>query len=239
LGSAARRLLVFDPPATVRAVSAQELAPIWDGAGLIVSAEPISTGKIFAPARRRFLLWTLGIVSLVLAFHRAGRRAPIGLFRSRRALLGLSLAQGLSLTLAALLGATLFHFFADEGLLANVKATDAIQRTHAGDFMPKVGAKRVRQLMEDETIFVDARFRRDFEAGHLRGAINVPIDANDVQRRHLTESIPKDAKVVVYCRSRSCRFADEVGFRLLNDGFTDVALYRGGWTDWIARGVRP
>ena len=51
----------------------------------------------------------------------------------------------------------------------------------------------------------------------------------------MTASIPKGSKVVVYCQSKGCEFAENVAVWLQDNGFSDVVIYRGGWVDWVAR----
>ena len=51
LGTENNQAKLFDPPNPVKLVSFHELAPLWDGNGLIVSTEPIDTTALFASAR--------------------------------------------------------------------------------------------------------------------------------------------------------------------------------------------
>jgi rhodanese-related sulfurtransferase len=83
--------------------------------------------------------------------------------------------------------------------------------------------------------FVDARLTKDFQAAHLDGAVNVPIDANDRQRHKLLADIDKNAHIVVYCQSAGCRFAQTVAIKLKDDGYSDVSIFKGGWQQWDAK----
>jgi len=213
----------------------RKLAPRWDGNGLIVSAEQINLGAIFAPARKRFIMYAVVAIAIILALHWAKWWLPKTLLNSRRRLLGLSAAQGAALGIAALMCGMIYHFANDEGFLANVNATASIQQVHAGNFIPKVSEKTVHKLLGTDTIFIDASFTRDFEAGHLEGAINVPVDANDTEYQAATADIAKDARIVVYCQSAGCKFAEKVAIKLMSDGFSNVSIFRGGWHKWLAK----
>jgi len=200
LGTKDGKAMLFDPPNPVRLVPFSELAPRWDGNGLIVSAEPIDFASVIAPARKRFVIYAVVVIAIIFALHWAKRLIPKKLLDSRIKLMGLSITQAGAFAVAALFIGMLYHFANDEGLLANTNATAAIQEAHAGNFIPKVSERKVNKLLGNHTVFIDARLARDYQAGHLEGAISVPVDANDVERRQLVTDIDKDARVVLYCQ---------------------------------------
>jgi len=227
---------LFNPPEPVRLVAFAELAPRWDGNGLIVSSEPIDLGAIVAPARKRFIAYAAISVAIILTVHSARRKwLPETILNSRRKLLGLSAAQGAALGIAALLCGMMYHFANDEGLLANANATASIQQAHLGNFVPKISERKVHKLLDTNTVFIDARLARDYKAGHLEGAISVPVDANDVERQKATADILKDARIVLYCQSASCKFAEKVAIKLIDDAFSNVSIFKGGWAEWVEK----
>ena len=59
--------------------------------------------------------------------------------------------------------------------------------------------EEARRLVESGARLVDVRTPGEFAAGHLPGAINIPVQ--DLERR-LHELGPKQAPIVVYCRFR-------------------------------------
>ena len=118
-----------------------------------------------------------------------------------------------------------------ESRLAEVKE---IARTlhvrHNGNV---VSRDEIKKLLKGKAILLDVRPRREFEAGHLSGAINIPFD--ELQDR-LSE-LPRDRQVISYCRGEYCLFADEAAELLRANGF-DVACLEGGWPEWQSEG-RP
>jgi len=228
---------LYDPPQPVRLVPFYELAPRWDGTGLIVSAEPIDLGTLFAPAQRRFIIYAAVAVAVILSCRWGRRRwLPTVDTMSRHRLLGLSIAQGVGLAITALLCGMVYHFANDEGFLAHANATASIQQAHLGSFIPKISERQVRQLLNNtDTIFIDARLVRDFKAGHLKRAINIPVDANDQQRHKALANIDKDTRIVVYCQSADCRFAEKSATKLIADGFSNVSIFKGGWHELEAK----
>jgi rhodanese-related sulfurtransferase len=233
LGAKGGSATLFDPPSPPRLVPFRELAARWDRTGLIVSAKPIDLGIILASARKRAAAYVVIFVAGVLIVHwfRA-RWLARGPMLSRRRLLGLSLAEGVGFAVAALLGGMLYHFAYDDGLLAYADATASVKRAHLGAFIPKIGVSYVRKLLDMETVFVDARIKRDYKSGHFEGAISVPVDCNDRQREEAMGEVAKEVPIVVYCQSAGCKFAEKVAIKLMEDGFSNVSVFKGGWREW-------
>jgi rhodanese-related sulfurtransferase len=237
LGMKNGRALVFDPPRPPRLTPLTELAPCWDGRGLILSTKPIEVRRIFAPARRRMLVCASVVAAAVWILHLLKR---LSLARGNRLRLlrpgRLSLAEGMLLGLAALLSGVAYHGSQAQGLLVNAAGAAMIREAHLADFLHQVGGAKVRRLLAGDTVFIDARFTSDFANGHLPGAISVPVNVSESERHAAVADVPKDAKMVVYCQSAGCRFARTVAVRLQKEGFSNISIYRGGWNDWAARG---
>lgn len=225
---------VFDPPNQLKVLSFNELAPLWNGYGLVVSAAPINLNRVFAPTLKRLAGYAAIGIGMVLLTHATKRWLLPTLLMSRWLIIGLSIGQGVALGIAALLAGLLCHLSHDEGLLANAQVTRAIQQAHAGDFIPKVSARAVVEMLgSDAPVLVDARYKRDFEAGHLEGAISVPVNATDEVTQTTLTGVAKNAKIVVYCQSAGCPFARKVAVKLKGDGFSDVSIFKGAGTSGL------
>jgi rhodanese-related sulfurtransferase len=135
----------------------------------------------------------------------------------------------------ALAVGVIYHLASSEALLANKTATASIQRAYAGAFIPRISLAKVRRLVGSDTVLIDARLARDYERGHLDRAVSLPVDANEVVWKRTTASIPSGKPIVVYCQSAGCKFAERVSVKLIEEGFKDISIYRGGWQDWTAR----
>ena len=129
----------------------------------------------------------------------------------------------------------IYHSINEEGFLVNENAVASVQLAHAGAFFPKVNLKRVKQLMEEDAVFIDARRKRDFKAGHLKDAINLQVDTDEAQRIEIMKKTSKSAKLIIYCQSNGCLYAEEVAVQLKDDGFTDISIFKGGWEKWKKR----
>jgi rhodanese-related sulfurtransferase len=83
-------------------------------------------------------------------------------------------------------------------------------------------------------IILDARPPADYGAGHIPGAFNVPSAQIG---EYLTQVLPlltPAQPVMTYCSGKSCDESVLLSKHLLQNGFTNVVLFVGGWTDWIA-----
>jgi rhodanese-related sulfurtransferase len=141
---------------------------------------------------------------------------------------------GVILVAAAVTGG-IYHLTSPVGFFASAQNTESIRDAHSTDFISELDLAEVHDLLaERNTVIIDTRLTPDFEAGHLPGAISVPVDMGDIQRREQLSHVSKDAPIVLYCQSRNCPFSGTVAKRLLADGYYNLRLFPGGWTEWDA-----
>lgn len=93
-----------------------------------------------------------------------------------------------------------------------------------------------RELLERARLglvtVLDVRPRREYEAGHLPGAINLPLD--ELEQR-LSE-LPADREIVAYCRGPYCMLAFEAVAKLRQKGLRARRL-EAGFPEWRLRGL--
>lgn len=98
--------------------------------------------------------------------------------------------------------------------------------------MEPVGAEELLRRLEDECVTIlDVRPADEFRAGHIPGAISIPVEELD---RRLME-IPRERPVVAYCRGPYCVYAAEAVDVLRRHGF-DARRMEGGLPDWRLAG---
>ena len=81
---------------------------------------------------------------------------------------------------------------------------------------------------------VDARFPVAFENGHLPGALNIPVNSSHSEIAKKLDGIGPDQRVLVYCQSRDCHWADQLASRLICFGYKAEVL-RDGIQGWVGR----
>jgi rhodanese-related sulfurtransferase/DNA-binding transcriptional ArsR family regulator len=90
-----------------------------------------------------------------------------------------------------------------------------------------------RRLEEgDELVVLDVRPAEEHAAGHLPGAVSIPVAE---LRRRLAE-LPHDREIVAYCRGPFCAFAHEAIAVLTDAGLTARRL-EDGLPEWAAAGL--
>jgi rhodanese-related sulfurtransferase len=93
----------------------------------------------------------------------------------------------------------------------------------------------VKRLRGNEVVLVDVRPAEEFDAGHIRGAVSIPLDELDERLAEL----PADSEIVAYCRGTLCAYAHEAVRRLRAEGRSARRL-EGGWPEWqLAEQAEP
>jgi rhodanese-related sulfurtransferase len=94
----------------------------------------------------------------------------------------------------------------------------------------RVEPAEAQELLRQGALMVDVREKREWEAGHVRGAKHHPLGTI----ASVAGSLPHDRTIVVACRSggRSARAA-----RLLRSSGLDVVDLAGGLTAWHEAGL--
>jgi len=88
------------------------------------------------------------------------------------------------------------------------------------------------RLRSGAAVLVDARPEEEYLAGHIAGAINVPVDELEA-RLHV---LPMDQEVIAYCRGPYCAFADRAVAILRANGYR-ARRFALGFPDWRAAGL--
>ena len=79
--------------------------------------------------------------------------------------------------------------------VVNVAALVGLNILH-GRFK-QVPVTRVRELVENNACIIDVREKQEYEMGHLKNAMNIPMS----EFRQRMDEIPKDVPVYLHCRS--------------------------------------
>ncbi|HKO86731.1 MAG TPA: metalloregulator ArsR/SmtB family transcription factor [Actinomycetota bacterium] len=117
--------------------------------------------------------------------------------------------------------------------LAEVERLAAAYLGDRDDLEPVTREELARRLQDDEDLVVlDMRPAAEHAAGHLPGAVSIPVEE---LRRRMAE-LPRDREIVAYCRGPYCAFAHEAVAVLREEGFTARRL-EDGLPEWQAAGL--
>ena len=94
-----------------------------------------------------------------------------------------------------------------------------------------------RQLFDSgEYVFVDARSPEDFEAGHIPGAVSLPVGQSEERVAAFLERYPPEASIITYCSGRTCQDSHHLAEFLLEFGYDNVTVFIDGFPGWEAEG---
>jgi rhodanese-related sulfurtransferase len=118
-----------------------------------------------------------------------------------------------------------------EARLSDVQTVTAQYLKARGAFERVDNEELVRRVRTGAVTLIDVRPREEFQAGHLPGAISMPIAELD----GLVSRLPRRAEVVAYCRGPYCVMAAEAVARLRRQGFRAQRMEHGV-QEWRERG---
>ena len=111
---------------------------------------------------------------------------------------------------------------------------DRLVRDHFGDRSdpePVEMQELLKRARAKDIVILDARPAHEYAAGHIAGAVSVPIDG--LQRR--LRELPKSKAYVAYCRGPYCVYADRAVAVLRASGRRAQRLVTG-FPEWTAAG---
>ncbi len=113
-----------------------------------------------------------------------------------------------------------------------------VERVVAGYFRerdslePVSRQELIRRMRRGLATVIDVRPQEEFAAGHISGAINVPL--KDLARR--LKELPSTKEVVAYCRGPYCVLSYEAVWALRHRGFKARRL-EDGYPEWKIAGL--
>ena len=143
-------------------------------------------------------------------------------------------------------GQRVFYRLAGEDVVMLLSALREVAERHLGDVrgliedyltvkdsLEPVPARQLLERIRSGLVTVlDVRPPEEYAAGHLPGAVNVPLEELE---KHL-DALKADQEIVAYCRGPHCVLAFDAVARLREKGF-DARRLEGGLPEWRLEGL--
>ena len=97
-----------------------------------------------------------------------------------------------------------------------------------------ISIEQAKLFFDDEVLFVDARDKGYFEAGHIKGAMKNIFLYELIF--NIEEKQNKNTPLVVYCGDPGCGDSEQLAYDLKDSGFTKLYVFKGGWLEWSKAG---
>lgn len=95
-----------------------------------------------------------------------------------------------------------------------------------------MGSEELKALMDqgNKIVLVDCREQAEWDAGHIEGAIFMPL--SDFQEQ--SKKLDKNSTIIMQCRSgqrslKACQYLE-------SEGYSDLTNLEGGIMGWISAG---
>jgi len=117
----------------------------------------------------------------------------------------------------------------DKGLFADESPAPAIVEVNPPEYF---GYEETYEAFQTRNgIIIDSRSEYDYELGHIRGSVNLPLKEFDA-RKTVLGSWPRDTLLITYCDGQECNSSMDLATKLAAEGFVNVKFFFGGWSEW-------
>ena len=149
----------------------------------------------------------------------------------------LPIGQIIVITITSIVLSLILNLIRPDGIPLLAKELAVAEEIEYDTAEPRLFAITLDQALElyqKGTVFVDAREPEYYQEGHIKGAWNIPFFLELVFKLDSLQG--KDAPMVIYCSSDECGSSEDLAYELQAEGFSNLLVFKGGWTAWNASG---
>ena len=106
------------------------------------------------------------------------------------------------------------------------------------DNLPRLSLAGAKDRFDRKaSIFLDARPPDEYKEGHIPGALSFYADDFEKMAPQVLPLLPdKTKEIVAYCHGTSCDLSIHLAQKLVEQGYTNVKVFFGGWPEWKKAG---
>jgi len=146
--------------------------------------------------------------------------------------LRLAIREALLISVAATLLGFAYTALTQKGIFAVPSPTPMLLTSDAGLSPEMIQIEEAQEMFGSGTaVFIDTRDEWAYRAGHIKGAINIPLVEFDTRIDSLKD-LPGDKSLITYCDGTECNSSIEFANRLYSMGISNVKIFFGGWEEW-------
>jgi rhodanese-related sulfurtransferase len=99
--------------------------------------------------------------------------------------------------------------------------------------------------LSGRAVFLDARSVGEYVAGHVKGALSVPLEDYAQLAAGVKAAAGGKETIVTYCDGENCALSEDLADQLRQDGLANVRVLKNGWSLWqneklpVASGPNP
>jgi rhodanese-related sulfurtransferase len=221
--------IIFDPPDGLGKTTWAQVLSQWNGVGIVLSTDEIPMSRFASASLLRYSHVTSLILFAWLLLNALKKFCTSfckGIGHGETFLVYSALLVFISVAI---------QYFQPDGIASDSDAVQVIRSRTQPINAPSVTLEELISigLNEPNVCIIDARYQKDFLAGSIPNAVNLPVDSTFQERVRVLRNIPKSKRIILYCQSSTCGFSDQIARFLVGNAYRDVSIFRGGYIEWI------
>ena len=97
-----------------------------------------------------------------------------------------------------------------------------------------------KMLFDRNALFIDGRLPEEYNAGHIKNAINITysnfVSLPREKKMEIMNKYNKNGFIVCYCEGGSCDISIDHAYEIAKLGFKSVNIFLGGYEEWVEAG---
>ena len=101
-----------------------------------------------------------------------------------------------------------------------------------------VDAEAVAELMVNtpKLLIVDSRKEIEYSKGHIQGSVSL-LDTEMTLEKLSKHATDKAAPILFYCNGERCLRSSRAASKALEWNYKNIYWFRGGWNEWVEKGM--